>query len=401
MASLGRIAIQAGQILTPLRSLSPGVILIEGETIVAVGRPEEVPLPDETSVSYFPDNILVPGLIDTHTHGRDGHYFGEEQDATRRLCQTTVRSGVTALLPTLASLMPMHYTLEMMLQRIDNVRQVMAQGTSGAQILGIHLEGPFLSKADTARGSQLVANLRSPSVDELRQMEAASEGIVRKMSIAPELEGAIDVIREMVKLNIVPCAGHSTATYEQAIESVEAGLCCATHVFNGMLPFHHRRPGLLGAVLLSSEINAELIADGQHVSAAAMKLLVRCKGIDRVHLITDNTIWAGMPNGTYEDLDRTIVKEEDRAYVVGGTLVGSVAPLNHCVANMVHLAGCSLQEAVTMATLNPATIIGAQDRKGSLAPGKDADLVVIDKEFEVYMTMVKGQEVCGPTPLQC
>ena len=160
-----------------------------------------------------------------------------------------------------------------------------------------------------------------------------------------------------------------------------------------MIPFHHRRPGLLGAVLLSSEINAELIADGQHVSAAAMKLLVRCKGIDRVHLITDNTIWAGMPNGTYEDLDRTIVKEEDRAYVVGGTLVGSVAPLNHCVANMVHLAGCSLQEAVTMATLNPATIIGAQDRKASLAPGKDADLVVIDKEFEVYMTMVKGQEV--------
>jgi len=224
-------------------------------------------------------------------------------------------------------------------------------------------------------------------------MVEASEGTIRKMSIAPELDGALDVIREMVRLDIVPSAGHSTATYEQAMEAVQAGLSCATHVFNGMIPLHHRRSGLLGAVLTCDEINAELIADGQHVSPAAMKILLRCKGVERVHLITDNTIWAGMPNGTYEDGDRTIVKEDLRVYVVGGTLAGSAAPMNLCVGNIVHSVGYSLAEAVQMASLNPAAVIGVDDRKGSLKPGKDADLVVIDEEVEVYMTMVKGQEV--------
>ena len=213
------------------------------------------------------------------------------------------------------------------------------------------------------------------------------------MSIAPEMDGALDVICEMVKLNIVPCAGHSTATYEQAMEAVQAGLSCAIHVFNGMIPLHHRRPGLLGAVLTCDEINAELIADGQHVSPAVMKILLRCKGVDRVHLITDNTIWAGMPNGTYEDGDRTVVKEDRRVYVVGGTFVGSVAPMNLCVGNIVHSVGYSLAEAVKMASLIPAVVIGVDGRKGSLEPGKDADLVVVDEEVEVYMTVIKGQEV--------
>ena len=224
-------------------------------------------------------------------------------------------------------------------------------------------------------------------------MVKASEGTIRKISIAPELGGALDMIREMVKLNIVPSAAHSTATYEQAMEAVQAGLSCATHVYNGMIPLHHRRPGLLGAVLTCDEVNAELIADGQHVSPAAIEILLRCKGVDRVHLITDNTIWAGMPNGTYEDGDRTVVKEDLRACVVGGTLVGGVAPMNLCVSNVVRSVGCSLAEAVQMASLNPVAVIGVDDRKGSLKPGKDADLVVIDQEVKVYMTMVRGREV--------
>ena len=387
------IAIQAGRVLTPLKSIAPGTILIEDEKIVAVGRPTEVPIPAGATVIDATDKVVVPGFIDTHTHGRDGTYFGEDPATTAKLCRSIVSTGVTSLLPTLASLLPTQYTVEMILDRIGVVRQVMMQDTGRAEILGIHMEGPCLSSADTARGSQLVTNLRKPSVEELHRMVEASEGTIRKMSIAPELDGALDVIREMVKSDIVPCAAHSTATYEQAMEAVQAGLSCATHVFNGMIPLHHRRPGLLGAVLTCDEINAELIADGQHVSPAAMKILLRCKDVDRVHLITDNTIWAGMPNGTYEDGDRTIVKEDRRAYVVGGTLVGSVAPMNLCVGNIVRSVGYSLAEAVKMASLNPAIVIGVDDRKGSLEPGKDADLVVIDEEVEVYMTMVKGQEV--------
>lgn len=386
-------AIRAARILTPLESFAPGTILIEGEKIAGVGPPTRVPIPAHARVIDAADKIVVPGFIDTHTHGRDGIYFGEDVEGTARLCRSVTCSGVTGLLPTLSSLLPVQYTLQMILERIANVRQAMRQGTDGTEILGIHMEGPYLTSAETARGSQLPMNMRRPSAVELRQMVEASGGSIRKMSIAPELDGALDVMREMVNHHILPCAAHSTASYEQAMQAVEAGLRCAAHVFNGMPPLHHRTPGLLGAILTCDQVHAELIADGQHVSPAAMQVLLRCKGVERVHLVTDNTPWAGLPDGTYPDGARTVVKEAGRAYVAGGTLIGSVAPMNVCVRNMVNLVGCSLAEAVQMASLNPARVICTDEHKGSLAPGKDADLAVIDEDINVYMTMVRGQEV--------
>jgi N-acetylglucosamine-6-phosphate deacetylase len=384
------VAIRAGCILTPLESIAPGTILIEGEKIAAVGPSAEIPIPDGVTVIDAPDKVMVPGFIDTHVHGRDGHHFGEDAETTTHLCRSIASTGVTALLPTSLG----RPTFEEILGNIDVVRQVMVQGTGGAEILGIHMEGPYLSDAEIARGSTDVATHRRPSVEELHRMVEASEGTIRKMSIAPELDGALDVIRELVRLDIVPTAAHSAATYEQAVEAVQAGLSCATHTFNGMIPLHHRRPGLLGAVLTCDEINAELIPDGQHVGSVAMRILLRCKGTDGIHFVTDNTAWAGMPNGTYEwTSGREIVKEDHRVYVVGGTLAGSVASMNFGVGNFARSTGCSLAEAVKMASLNPALVIGMADRKGSLEPGKDADLVIIDEEVNVYLTMVRGQEV--------
>jgi N-acetylglucosamine-6-phosphate deacetylase len=385
------IALRAAGAITPLHTISPVIILIDQGTIVAVGLPDQVPIPDRAEVVDAGDKIVVPGFIDTHTHGRDGSYFGEDPRTTAQLCRSVLSTGVTGILPTLTTLLPMHYTLQMILERIATVRHVMSDGTGGAVVLGIHMEGPYLSGADSVRGVQRAENLRQPSPDELHRMVEAADGTIRKMSIAPELDGALELVRAMSRLGIVPCAAHSACSYEQALAAVDAGLCCATHVFNGMVPLHHRRPGLMGAVLTCDRIHAELIADGQHVSAAAMQVLLRCKGVDGIHLITDNTTWAGMPNGTYQDGERTIVKEDERAYVVGGTLSGSVAPMNACVRNMVRLCGCSLAEAVQMATLNPARLIGVADRKGSLEAGKDTDLVVIDEDVNVYMTMVRGR----------
>ena len=385
-----KVAIKAGRILTPLESISPGTIVIQGEKIAAVGPSSQVVIPTDFPVIDAQDKTLIPGFVDTHIHAGRGHYFGDDEEGSIDLCQGLAQTGTTSVLPTLET----QPEFEEILRRIRVVRRIMERGTGGAQVVGIHLEGPFLSGAEIARGSQLVSALRTPSVDELHEMVNASQGTVRKMSIAPELEGALDVIRELVKLNIVPSAAHSAATYEQAMEAVDAGLNCATHAFNGMIPLHHRKPGLLGAMLTCDDINAELIADGQHVGTVAMQILWRCKGLERIHLITDNTIWAGLPNGTYEwSGDRTIVKEDQRAYVVGGTLAGSVASMNYDVANLVRSVGCSLAEAVQMATLNPARLIGVDDRKGSLEHGKDADLVVIDEQVNVYVTMVKGRQV--------
>ncbi len=385
------IALRAASAITPLRTISPATILIDRGTIVSVGLPDQVPIPDHAEVIDAGERTVVPGFIDTHTHGRDGTYFGEDPRTTADLCRSMLSTGVTGVLPTLTTLLPIRYTLQMILERISTVRQVMRNGDGGAVILGIHMEGPYLSGADSVRGVQRVENLRPPSIEELHRMVEAADGTIRKMSIAPELDSALDVIREMSRLGIVPCAAHSAASYEQTMAAVDAGLCCATHVFNGMVPLHHRRPGLMGAVLTCDRIHAELIADGQHVSPPAMQVLLRCKGVDGIHLITDNTTWAGMPNGTYQDGERTIVKEDERATVVGGTLAGSVAPINACVRNMVRLAGCSLAQAVQMASLNPARLIGVTDRMGSLEPGKDADLVVIDDQVNVHVTMVHGR----------
>jgi N-acetylglucosamine-6-phosphate deacetylase len=385
-----RVAIKAGRILTPIESISPGTILVEGQKIAAVGPSAEVPIPPNCNVINAQDKILIPGFVDTHIHAGRGHYFGDDEDSTIELCQGLAQTGTTSVLPTLET----QPEFDEILRRVRIVRRVMERGTGGAQVVGIHLEGPYLSGAEIARGSQLVSALRTPSVKELHEMVDASQGSVRKMSIAPELEGALDVIRELVKLGIVPSAAHSAATYEQAMAAVDAGLNCATHAFNGMIPLHHRKPGLLGAMLTCDDIHAELIADGQHVGTVAMQILWRCKGLDRIHLITDNTIWAGLPNGTYDwSGDRTIVKEDQRAYVVGGTLAGSVASMNYDVANLIRSVGCSLAAAVQMASLNPARVIGMDDRKGSLETGKDADLVVIDEQVNVYMTMVKGRQV--------
>jgi N-acetylglucosamine-6-phosphate deacetylase len=387
------IAIRAGEVLTPLERVAPGIVLVEGEKIAAVGSPTEFPIPDNAVVIDAADKIVAPGFIDTHTHGGNGTCFGEDRDTTAGLCRNIAGTGVTGVLPTLAGLLPVQYDLEMFLDPIRLIREMMREGTGGAEILGIHMEGPFLNRATSVRGAQVPMNLRKPSVVDLRRMVESSEGTIRKMTIAHELEGALEVIREMVAFNIVPSAGHSAATYEQTLEAVRAGLRCATHMFNGMLPLHHRHPGLVGAILTCDEIDAELIADGQHVSFPAIDILLRCKGVQGVHLVTDNTTWAGMPNGTYRDGDRTVIKEDRRAFLEGGSLIGSVAPMNACVGNMVHSAGRSLTEAVRMASLNPARVIGADTRKGSLEPGKDADLVVIDEQVNVYMTMVRGREV--------
>jgi N-acetylglucosamine-6-phosphate deacetylase len=202
------------------------------------------------------------------------------------------------------------------------------------------------------------------------------------------------VIEDMCRLGIVPSAAHTTASYDQVVAAIDVGLKSATHLYNGMRRQDHREPGVIEAVLARDELCAEIVGDCVHVHPPAVDIAVRCKGTDRIVLVTDNTRFAGLPNGVYkDDLGRDIVKDDEKAHVPGWTLAGSVSPLNRNVRNMITRASCSLPEAVRMASLNPARLIGVADRKGSLEVGKDADLIVIDEHINVYATMVNGDWV--------
>jgi N-acetylglucosamine-6-phosphate deacetylase len=299
-------------------------------------------------------------------------------------------------------------TLEGMLESLSITAQSMRIESAGAEILGINFEAPFFTKAPATQwdryppaGYYAGKMARDPSVEELHQMQQAAQGNIKLMTIAPELEGALDVIREMCDLGIVPSIGHTAASFEQARAGINAGAKSATHLYNAMRRQDHREPGVIEAVLISDDIMAELIADCVHVFPSALEVAVRCKGVDKLILISDNLKYAGLPNGTYiDELGREIVKDDEKAHIPGWTLAGSISPLNWNVRNMTQRVGVSLPEAIKMASLNPAKLLGFAERKGSLEEGKDADLTVIDDDINVYAVMRMGEWMIGKEDLQ-
>ena len=388
------IAVKARRIITPLQDLRDAVVLVEGERIAAVGRQSYVPVPDGAKVIDVGDRIVVPGFIDIHHHGAVGVYAAEGADAVRKIAQYLVKSGTTGWLPTVAAVPGVD-----VLDGVKAIVDVKREGTGTADVIGIHMEGPFLTPKRIPDHDELDVTLEGPTVAGFRRYLEAAEGTLRVMGIAPELDGALDVIREMRRAGVVPAVAHTKGTYGDFVTAVEAGVRHVTHAYNVMTGFHHRKPGVLGGVLTCDQATAELIADGYHVSPVAMDILVRCKGVDKVAVITDNVPLAGLPDGNYEMFGRKIVKKDGISRLAGttpdqdNTMAGSEWPINRNVHNLVDLVGLSLRDAVRMATLTPATIIAERDRKGSIEPGKDADLVVIDENVHVYLTMVRGKVV--------
>ena len=391
--NFGRLAIKTHRLITPLQDLRDAVVLIEGEKIVSVGRQDNIPIPDGAEVIDVGGKIVVPGFIDLHHHGAVGSYAAEGAEAVKKIGQYLVKTGTTAWLPTVW--LPTDDTLE----SLKAVVTAKEEGTGGADVIGLHMEGPFLAPKGIPGFEAEDKGLRRPSIKQFMQFVEAAEGNLKLMGITPELDGALELIREMRRVGVVPAVAHTKATYEQFMRAVEAGVRHTTHTYNVMTGMHHRRPGVVGGVLTCDQVTAELIADGYHVSPVAMDILVRCKGVDKVALITDNVPLAGLPDGIYEMFGQRIVKKDGISRLEGstpgidGTMAGSEWPLNHNIYNLMDLVGVSLPHAIRMATLTPATIIGCDGYKGSIEPGKDADLVVIDEKMQVYLTMVKGKVV--------
>jgi N-acetylglucosamine-6-phosphate deacetylase len=389
-------AILAGAIYTPTEEIENGVILIDGHRISRVGPKHEIKIPAGILVIDNHDRIVVPGFIDIHIHGAAGHDLMEASpEAVSAVATYLARHGTTSYLATTVTA-----SLERTLHAAKGLSEIIRASQSshgasekiaGAQPLGIHFEGPFLNVKK--RGAHPASQMQKPSTDTLARMLDAAGNAARVLTLAPELEGALAVLEYARSRGLRVGIGHSNATHEEAERAIAAGATHAVHVYNAMRPFTHRDSGIIGAVLTDDRVSAELICDGVHVEAPAIRLLVKSKGIARLILVSDSLSGAGMPDGNYRLGNFTVHVAGGVCRTVEGNLAGSTITLDAAVRNLASFTGLSYRACLPCATLNPARLLGLEKQKGVIAPGADADLAILDRSYFVTQTYVRGRPV--------
>ena len=378
------IAFTAESLSTPITTIARPVLIVEDGTIVRLESRHGVELPSGVDLVSFNDCTIAPGFIDIHIHGSAGYdVMQADQSARSHFEHFLARHGVTSYYPTTVTA-PLDITLTALERLADAMES--AEGRGGGRPLGVHLEGPFLSHA--RRGVHSPEDLLSPTIVMFDKFWQAARGHIRVMTIAPELDGASDVIAEATRRGVCVSIGHSDATLEFARRGVAVGARHATHTFNAMRHLDHRDPGILGEVLTNENVTADVIADGFHVAPTVIDLLFKAKGPDNIVLITDAISAAGMPDGNYK-LGLLEVDVQGGKCVRDGRLAGSALIMDRAVQNVMNFAKCDLQHALRAATANPARVVGAQ-KKGVLEPGADADFVVLTAEGEVRATVING-----------
>jgi N-acetylglucosamine-6-phosphate deacetylase len=382
------LAIMGGTCVTPWREIPDSLVLCEDGRITGVGpRTRNEPPPGAQHLDAT-GLLVLPGLIDTHVHGSHGDDVMQDGvEGIRRISAAQLRYGTTAYLPSTVSARP-----DELLRAVEACREAARPGARGAEIVGIHVEGPFINRRK--KGAQPEEGIRDPDPDECRRLLDAAAGLLRVMTLAPELPGALDLIRFLRREGVIASLGHSEADYDTALAAIDAGATHATHLFNAMPPLHHRTPGLAAACLNEPEIQAEVIADGIHLAPEVVRLAVRAKGPERVVLITDAMAAVGRPDGVYTlGRNKVLVRGDICLLEDGVTIASSMLTMNLAVRNARRFAAVPLTDAVRMATFVPAQVCGCADRKGSLEVGKDADLALLRPDFTVAATVLKGEIV--------
>lgn len=371
-----------GKVITPFEEINEGAVIISDSRIKAIGNKTDFELLEGVKRIDVSGLLILPGFIDLHIHGAVGVRAAYGIEATREVCCYLPSTGTTSWLPTV-----------MDINSIQPVAEAAKAEFHGAEILGIHLEGPYLAPKNLP--GDIHEEPRLPCLKEYEGMLEAGQGYIRLMGLAPELKGALDLIREMGRTGVTAAAAHSKATYEELMAAVEAGLSHVTHTYNVMTGFHHRKPGVVGAVLTCDALTAELIGDGFHVSPAAMEILLRCKGIEKIALISDNVQYAGLPDGIYETVEKKngVVRKRGFTEEVDGSLAGSVWPFDHNFRTVMKHTRRNLQQMAMMSSTVPAKVAGVIDRKGTIEPGKDADIVALRSDGTVAFTLVRGKTV--------
>jgi N-acetylglucosamine-6-phosphate deacetylase len=379
-----RVLIKGGKVITPLDILEEADVLTEDGRIFAVGPGLAQVGADETIDAT--GRIVAPGYVDIHIHGSAGH---DTMDGTREaiegISRFLVTRGVTSFCPTTLS-QPTEDIMRSVRAVYDCIENPIE---GGAQPLGVHLEGPCIDIKK--KGAQPEQHIRAAA--DVDYEELFGLGNIKLITLAPEIAGNRDLIAFARSQGATVVVGHSSASYEDLVEATKLGVNHATHTFNQMEGLHHRKPGTVGGVLLLDEIYAEFIADGIHLHPAIVDMIVRLKGPDKAVAITDAISGAGMPDGDYELGGQRVIVKEGAVRLADGTLAGSALTLDAAVRNILKFTRASVAEAIQMATLTPARSIGVSDRKGSLEPGREADLVMLDQGLNVVSTMVMGEVV--------
>ncbi|MFZ5815148.1 MAG: N-acetylglucosamine-6-phosphate deacetylase [Bacillota bacterium] len=376
-----------GALILPDRIVENGLLAVAGGRIAGLWDLEREPAPeaDPRRTERLERGYIAPGYIDLHVHGGGGADFMDgDPEAVAVITAAHARTGTTGLLATTLT-----GPEEALLQAFRAARTAPRRG---ARILGFHVEGPFINLK--MKGAQDERYIRPASVAEIDRWLAEGGPDHRwHVTLAPETGGALDAIRHLAARGAVVSAGHTDCTYAQLQQATEAGLAHATHLFNAMRGLHHREPGTVGGALTLPGMTVEVIADGVHVHPAALAAAVRARGPGQVLLVTDAMRAAGLGDGEYLLGELRAVVRGAEARLADGTLAGSVLTMEQAVQNMVRWAGVDLVTAVAMASLHPARLHRLEGRKGSLAPGKDADLLLLDSDLSVLTTLVEGEVV--------
>jgi N-acetylglucosamine-6-phosphate deacetylase len=331
---------------------------------------------------------LLPGFVDVHVHGGGGHdAMSGTREALEGMSKFHARHGTTSFLATTVCAPEKE-----LLNVVRCAKEAAGSRMPGAELLGVHLEGPFLNVV--RGGAQNPAYVRPMNPEEMQRYLDEAGGNVRLVTLAPELTGAEEIIRYLRSRDVTVSAGHTDATFEEMELAVRWGVTHVTHQFNGQRPFHHREPGAAGAGLLLPELTIELIADGIHLHPGTIALAFAAKPEDRIAFVTDAVLCAGCPDGEYE-LEGLPVKLDDGAVMLlnGGGLAGSTLTMNRAFGNVLRFTGLPMERVLPGFTHVPARQIGMDRRKGKLQPGADADFILVDDDGEISRTFVRGVEV--------
>lgn len=357
-------------------------IAFEDGKIVAIGKLDDV------EPIFDTDGVVLPGFIDEHIHGAGG---ADAMDGTEQALQTiseyVAKEGTTGFLATTMTQSP-----ENIGKALKNVKTVREKGEyKGAEILGVHLEGPFISPKHV--GAQPLEYVAKPAPETFDKYNEISGGNIKVVTLAPEVEGGLDLVEHLAKIGVVASIGHTGAKFSDVEAAVAAGATNVTHTYNAQTPLHHREAGVVGAAMLIDELNCEMICDTIHVSVPAIKIFVKNKPHDKFTLITDAMRAKGMPDGLSELGGQQVFVKNGEARLSDGTLAGSVLKMNVAVKNLVEKVGVSFTDAVDFASANPAKNLGLYDERGSIEVGKRADFAVMDKDYNILYTVIGGKVV--------